>query len=176
MKLKYYMRGLGLGILITTLILSVGNSKQKLSDKEIMQRASELGMVMKEEENAALEQVIKDSALSPTAEPTAALSPTVEPTTAPTPTTAPSSTPAPTKRPEPTKSSEDGDKITFVIKSGMSSGQVAEVLVNAGLINDADEFNQNIVKSGKASIIRVGTYSISENATYDEIITAITSK
>lgn len=50
MKLKYYMRGLGVGILITTIILSIGSKKEKLSDIEIKEKARELGMVMKEVE------------------------------------------------------------------------------------------------------------------------------
>lgn len=49
MKLKYYLRGLGTGIIISTIILSlsIGRSKQAdLSDDEIMERAQELGMEM----------------------------------------------------------------------------------------------------------------------------------
>ena len=52
MKLKYYLRGLGVGILVTTVILmiaSVGKGRS-LSDQEIMKRAEELGMVMAQEE------------------------------------------------------------------------------------------------------------------------------
>ena len=51
MKLKYYMRGLGLGILLTTLILAISNPKEKMTDREIMDRAGELGMGMKEEDD-----------------------------------------------------------------------------------------------------------------------------
>ena len=39
MKLKYYMRGLGIGILITTIILSLGSKKEKLNDTELMAKA-----------------------------------------------------------------------------------------------------------------------------------------
>ena len=49
MKLKYYIRGLGIGIIITTIVLSIGKRMDKPSDKEIIARARELGMVMKEE-------------------------------------------------------------------------------------------------------------------------------
>lgn len=62
MKLKYYMRGLGIGILITTIVLSFGGKKENLSDKEIMARARELGMVMKEEtDDNQLEEVLEKS-------------------------------------------------------------------------------------------------------------------
>lgn len=47
MKLKYYLRGLGIGIALTAVILhfSVYNSNSTLTDEEIMERASRLGMV-----------------------------------------------------------------------------------------------------------------------------------
>ena len=50
MKFKYYLRGLGIGILISTIILSVSFAMKKndLSDDEIIARAKELGMVMED--------------------------------------------------------------------------------------------------------------------------------
>ena len=56
MKLKYYLRGLGIGVLVSTLIMSIalGNKKTGLSDDEIRQRAAELGMV---EESTTLAQM-----------------------------------------------------------------------------------------------------------------------
>ena len=35
MKLKYYMRGLGIGILITTLIFAAAGKKEKLTDERL---------------------------------------------------------------------------------------------------------------------------------------------
>ena len=46
MKLRYYIRGLGIGMAVTALILHFsGASAAPLSDAEIMRRAEELGMV-----------------------------------------------------------------------------------------------------------------------------------
>ena len=52
MNLKYYLRGLGVGIVVTSLILGIGlgSRKETLSNEEIKERARELGMVEKEEE------------------------------------------------------------------------------------------------------------------------------
>lgn len=45
--LKYYLRGLGIGIAVTALILTVFyHTKGKMSDSEIKEQASKLGMVM----------------------------------------------------------------------------------------------------------------------------------
>lgn len=178
MKLKYYMRGLGIGIVLTTLIFAIANPKEKLTDKEIKDRASALGMVMKEDDNSDLENMLNNLNVSVTPSPTAtsdapSTAPTLEPTIEPTlaPTSAPVNTPVPTKAPV-----QQETKVAFTIKSGMSSGQVSKLLEEKGLIKDADDFNLYIVKKGKASSIRVGKYSISSDASYDAIIKMITTK
>lgn len=50
MKLKYYLRGLGIGILVSTIILMIAFARhpREMSDKEIISRAQELGMVMEQ--------------------------------------------------------------------------------------------------------------------------------
>ena len=48
MGLKFYLRGLGVGIVVTALIMGIAtsvNSKESLSDEEIRERAKGLGMV-----------------------------------------------------------------------------------------------------------------------------------
>lgn len=52
MKLKYYLRGLGIGIICTAIIMGIalsGNKKETLTDAEIIERARLLGMVMEDE-------------------------------------------------------------------------------------------------------------------------------
>ena len=60
MKLKYYLRGLGIGIIVTAAIMSVTKKTEELTDAEIKMRALELGMV---EENvlADLQQENKEA-------------------------------------------------------------------------------------------------------------------
>lgn len=60
MKLKYFMRGIGVGIVATTLIISLTQDKVKkveMTDNEIMQAAKELGMVMSESVNIDYESI-----------------------------------------------------------------------------------------------------------------------
>lgn len=47
MKLKYYLRGLGIGIVVAALLMGFvkAGGKEKLSDDEIIARAAQLGMV-----------------------------------------------------------------------------------------------------------------------------------
>lgn len=49
MKLRYYLRGLGIGMLVTALILILsGSTGSKMSNEEIKRRAAALGMVEKD--------------------------------------------------------------------------------------------------------------------------------
>ena len=45
MKLRYYLRGLGIGIVVTAIIMSFTRQPEKLTDAQIKMRALELGMV-----------------------------------------------------------------------------------------------------------------------------------
>ena len=48
MNLKYYLRGLGLGLIVTALVLGIHNYRHKdagMSDAQIKERAAQLGMV-----------------------------------------------------------------------------------------------------------------------------------
>lgn len=60
MKLKYYLRGLGIGILVTSIIFIIGmhvNQDELISDEQVMARAKELGMVMGENEIKTLDEL-----------------------------------------------------------------------------------------------------------------------
>lgn len=44
-RLKYYLRGLGIGIIVTAVIMGVSTGTKELTDAQIVERAKELGMV-----------------------------------------------------------------------------------------------------------------------------------
>ena len=47
MKLKYYLRGMGIGVILTAIVMgfALGGRKTAISDAEIIERAKALGMV-----------------------------------------------------------------------------------------------------------------------------------
>ena len=57
MRLKYYLRGLGIGILVTAIIMHLAVNDNRMSDEEIRNKAKELGMV--EEGNLSLAEADK---------------------------------------------------------------------------------------------------------------------
>lgn len=187
MKLKYYMRGLGIGIILTTLTFTIVKTDEKLSDEEIIKRAEELGMIMKDDQDSSLEQLLngkktsnttdeitklpEEPSLTPTETPEEVITPTI--TLTPTPELTPQATITPTAIPEPTV---QGEEISFTIKRGMTSVEVARLLKDVGIIEDDKAFNQYIVSKRKQSNIRTGNFSLPKNAGYDDIIDAITKR
>lgn len=188
------MRGLGLGIILTTLILSIGGNNKTLSKEEIIARATDYGMVMAEKQKA--NEVLPSDKVTPelTNVPEATAAPEQdavesvadsEPTNAPEPTAEPTKAADPAVTTEPDKPIEQADTsdhpsdngntdISFTIAGGMSSGKVAKLLYELGLVDNPEEFNKYIVKEGKAEVIRVGTYTAPKGASYEDIMEIIT--
>lgn len=191
MKLKYYLRGLGIGILVTTVILSLaGVGRKNMTDEEVVKRAKELGMV----ESTLLSDLpdqTKTDEVRPT-EPGISLQPeTSEPEeSASTPETpvAPEETPvAPEETPmapeETPVSPEDGnpdipagETVTLVIGRGESSTTVSKNLKKAGIVEDAAAFDRFLCNNGYDKKIITGTYEIPYGASEEEIAKIITRK
>lgn len=199
MKLKYYLRGLGIGILVTAVIMGVtqGSRKETLSDREIRERAAALGMVEPGNSLADLEAAetpaateIPEAAETPVATetpeavetpaateiPEAAETPAATETPEAAETLAATEAPAATETPEvtarPTQrpaEEEEGSSYTFEIQSGDSSYQVAYRLQQAGLVADARDFDNYLCSKGYDRKLKTGSYEIPETATEEEI-------
>lgn len=197
MKLKYYLRGLGIGILVTTVILSLaGVGRKNMTDEEAVKRAKELGMV----ESTLLSDLpdqTKTDEVRPT-EPGISLQPeTSEPeesastpetpeaseetTTTPETPAAPEETPvAPEETPvSPEDGNPDipaGETVTLVIGRGESSTTVSKNLKKAGIVEDAAAFDRFLCNNGYDKKIITGTYEIPYGASEEEIAKIITRK
>ena len=100
MKLKYYLRGLGIGILVTVLLTTVSSGQRRtMTDEEIKARARELGM----SESMVLADMQGGSATGEDDKtPEATVEPEKTPEVTPTPTPTPTATPTPTPTATPT--------------------------------------------------------------------------
>lgn len=120
MKLKYYLRGLGIGMAVTALILGIsfsgrqGQEAQTLTDEQIRERASELGMVDSSEltlaalQNSAQPQTTMEPEVTEESKLTADPETTTEPeaTAEPETTTEPEATTEPETMTEPEATAE----------------------------------------------------------------------
>ena len=203
MKLKYYLRGLGIGMAVTALILGIsfsgrqGQEAQTLTDEQIRERASELGMVDSSEltlaalQNSAQTQTTMEPEVTEepetmtepeaTAEPETTTEP--EATAEPEMTTEPEVTAEPemTTEPEATEAPElitapEQSQTTITIKKGSDSGSVSRQLYEAGLVENAKAFDNYLCNNGYSRSISPGIYEIAPGTSEEEIAKIITGK
>ena len=174
MKLKYYLRGLGIGILVTAAILTiVYHTKGSMSDSQIKKRAEQLGMVMASTEEDTL--FAQTTQVDTTIEETGTIS--VEETTTVVETTE-AVTEAPTEKPTeaPTEVPTEAPaaEAVLTISPGMYSESVSAELVRLGIITNQKEFNSYLVNNGYAERIQTGDFKVKADMSYDEIARIIT--
>ena len=197
MKLKYYLRGLGIGMAVTALILGIsfsgrqGQEAQTLTDEQIRERASELGMVDSSEltlaalQNSAQPQTTMEPEVTEKPKLTADPETTTEPeaTAEPETMTEPETTAEPkmTTEPEATEELElttapEQSQTTITIKKGSDSGSVSRMLYEAGLVENAKAFDNYLCNNGYSRSINPGIYEIAPGTSEEEIAKIITGK
>lgn len=177
MKFKYFLRGLGVGIVFASIIFLtayMSGSSWKMSDKEIMDRAKELGMVQQEENVRDLittTENITDTQISSDTESESKTSTSSEENKTNTETETEASTETVTTEHETAKT--DNTSITITVDRGSSSFPVCQKLQEAGLIEDASEFDTYLVENGYANRIRVGEHVLKKGMSFHDIAEAI---
>lgn len=201
MKLKYYLRGIGIGMIVTTIILMIAfavHKEQPLTDDEIRARASELGMVMAEDistgdklsdSNKEIDQTDGEQSTSVDASDEETPAPEKDVDGA-----------AKDKKTEGTKGASDKGKddqketaasdktdqdepqtevieqVEITIVGGEYSDAVCKKLKKAGVIDDVEAFNKYLSKKGYDNLIQPGTYVIPLGADYATVAKLITDK
>lgn len=195
MRLKYYLRGIGIGVIFATLLLSINFyfgennfTKQELSDDEIIARASELGMIMPEEDTEDADSTEDISDASETETNTEAAPDTSdeigeEATTEQVPADVTGEVKEVLESDEAeavdASDSSADDTVTYVpftVRGGESSGTVSNNLYKAGLVSSSDDFNQYITGIGMDNRIQAGTFYVKQGSTYDDIVALLVNK
>lgn len=189
MKKKYFVRGLGIGIIFGALIMLAAymtSGKGSMSDEEVIKRAQELGMVKKSEyvlesevtsEETTTEAVTTEATTekvtteAPTTTEKATEAATTEAATTEKATTEKATTEAAT-----TEQTDTKTKATITVSGGMSSETISSLLENAGLVDSASEFNRFLVQNGYDKKLETGSFDITGGMTYEEIARILTTK
>lgn len=64
----------------------------------------------------------------------------------------------------------EGLEVTVDIPSGSTARRIAEILVDAGVIADAGEFENDVRRQGAAARLRAGSYDVVTGAPHDDLI------
>lgn len=177
MKWKYYLRGFGVGVIFTAVILAILNSSGKnlMSNQEIMEQAKELGMVDPNESNITiLETAVPTDKTTPVPtkevkEVVVTVTPNVKET---------SKTEKQEKETTETnknqKPAEKEEVVKITVESGMWSEKICQKLQELGVVDDAKSLDEYLCENGYASNIRPGIYKVYKGASYEEIAQALT--
>ncbi len=173
MKLKIFLRGFGIGIVLTAIILSMLHTSEKniMTNQEIIEQAKKLGMIDPKELGmaAAITSVPTDKITPvPTKEVVETAAPEIKPTSETKPQKKETSKPKGTKKPV-----EETDVVNLTVESGMWSEKICQKLQELGVIENATEFNKYLLENGYETKIRQGTYQIKKGASYEEIAKAL---
>ena len=191
MKFKYYLRGCGLGILVASIVLMVSFHSQNktMDDTAVVERASELGMIMPETEivSAEADSQLPESGTQSTdtdfssnknqkqntkdsQNKTDGSSQKDEKDTQ---MTSDDKTGSGNNKDTESKKKEDkkeeSEEITVEIKKGEVCRQLAEELEQIGLVEDAETFRKYMQQLGYDDRIKVGTYTLKRGMTEKEI-------
>lgn len=170
MKLRYYLRGLGIGILVTAaLFLSMKDSAKPMTDAQVIARAKELGMIENpvlsdletETESDEQEETITESSVPQETVP--------ETTETETESTAEEPTEAELTEAESTEPSQAESTVIIVVNKGDGSDTVSRKLYEAGLVEDAKTFDRYLMQNGYDRKIAAGSHEIPVNASDKEI-------
>ena len=185
MKLKYYLRGLGLGIMVTTVLMSFIRQPEELTDIQIKARARELGMVeenvladLKKEEDVSFEKNAGEGNIAQEENEKTENDDNVIPNNEE---TSDEGNLEVEKNDEGTMDEtnfeshiEESDEVVesymvISIDGGNGSETVSRKLYNAGLVDSAVEYNQFLIENDYATRLRPGNHEIPIGATYDEM-------
>lgn len=158
MKIKYFLRGLGTGIIFTVLVLFPVYS-YKMSDSKIIEKAKELGMEYSSD-------VEKESAknVSETESDTREVQNTGDEDTK-----RDTSQETETTFPINTETTISQETVKVSITSGMNSEKVSQMLQMAGIIDNAEEFNTYLITNNLGRYLRTGEFEVHSGMSYEEI-------
>ncbi|MCM1257447.1 MAG: hypothetical protein NC307_06300 [Roseburia sp.] len=200
MKLKYYLRGIGIGVVVTTLIFMVSialhknevNPKTPEEDKkpatvaDMLEAESETESEATEEEKKSdpdtsaqkSTEVKKEETKGSETKLPEQKSSETKPGDAKTdtPKTDNKDTTTDTDKISSDASGTDKGKVRFEIGGGEYSDVVCKKLQQADLVDSAEEFNKFLIANKYDNAILPGVYAIPKGASYEEIAKLLTTK
>ena len=202
MRLKYYLRGLGLGIIFAVIIMMIGfhGNKQSMSDTEIIEKAKTLGMVeaknisgtvadeynsektdssaANSDDSSQKAETEQDSQMqdSQTAQEDTQQEDTQQEDTQQEDTQQEDTQPAADAKQETVEPQDAVTTYTISVTSQDTCRTIAEKLKALNLVDDAEQFRIYMGQKGADHFIADGEHVIPQGASYDDIITILTQK
>jgi hypothetical protein len=191
-RLKYYLRGLGLGIIFAVIIMMIGfhGNKQSMSDTEIIEKAKTLGMVEAKNISGTVADEYNSEKTDSSATNSDASSQkaeteqdsqmqdsqTAQEDTQQEDTQQEAAQPAADAKQETVEPQDAVTTYTISVTSQDTCRTIAEKLKALNLVDDAEQFRIYMGQKGADHFIADGEHVIPQGASYDDIITILTQK
>lgn len=181
MRFKYYLKGLGMGIIFATLIMIVSGAihNNGLSDEEIIKQAMELGMIMPEKDSESEDGLFgkntqQQSEKEPVGQEPSSQVPDSQEPDSQEPTSQEPNSQEPTTQTPPVH--EEIQQYVFIVYPDDMPRQVSTRLEEMGLVDSAVAFRQYLSDNGYSRFIRPGEYIITVGDSYETIAKMITGR
>ena len=199
MKLKYYMRGMGFGIFVTTLIFLIaiaflkpfngtdgGSSAADANTSQTVEEAKEETKDVEEttenETDSKKETTVSEDGTVTTVETipgaeedeadAAAAAAAEEEVNA----KKADADKSATSKSSDSKTTDTTETITITINGGEGSNSVGNKLQQAGAVDSGSRFNRYLEDNNYDNVIQPGTYSVPKGSTYEDIAKIITGR
>ncbi len=160
MKLKYYLRGAAVGIIFTTLLLSIVYRVDASKQEEEFTKTSvqEAGTEIEEQSgNRTIQEALEKKDESSDREEDTAEEVVQN------------------NRAQEERKVENVEQLAFVITAGETPTTISSRLAEAGIIDDADSYLQYLKEVNKANDLEIGTFYLVPGSDYETITTILTT-
>ena len=172
MRLKYYLRGLGLGIIFTCVILMIFSNGNKSKDTSVVEDSNGIELTEavgndfdsnEEEEQSVTDESNNDENDSNSNDEIQSLDENIN---------------KPIDNQTVNEITGDSGEleseyVSLVIEQGDIARDVAEKLYEDGIINDVEAFRKYLGETGVSHTLHAGEYQIKVGATFEEIVEAL---
>lgn len=185
MKMKYYLRGLGVGLILGSLMFMIAGffHKPTLSKEELIAQANKMGMSVTEKSDGTIKSDSEEkkkekskknkSKESKTEnsknkkENTKVTKEEVKDSKEKTP-----EQPATPEQPEKAEAPEqpaENEEVRVVVQRGMSSDTVSKALEDNGVVSDWKDFNRFLESNNYGNRIQPGVFTVTRNSSYEDL-------
>ena len=188
MKIKYYLRGLGTGIIVTAIILTISNSIRN-NEERMKQISGQMPSTAQYQTDAGTVRETEKAQIQPSdkanqehatgnSEHPSSTQPSTQPASEQAASTQAASVSEGKSEPAVEKTSESStsaSEITISFRSVNSSETAAQLLEDAGLVDNWREFNTFLMNNGYDRKISNGTFTFNGKESFEELAKIITN-
>ena len=178
MKLKYYLRGAGIALIVISLIWMISSafSTTSMSKSQIESEAKKLGMVYPDEKGTIADNMESEDDKNSEDNAATQANGTDNANAADANATDANATNANADGTDTNGDGAPAETVEFTISRGETSSIISNHLQEQGIVDNAEAFDKFLTLSNDDNFLQPGTYTITKGSTFEEIANALMGK